>query len=280
VPQFIPRREGDAMTVVGKCVQLFLANQYRELVRTRAPLPSFADAEFRCFSQTGEDGILLYVFALIGTTTRTCAELCAGNGIECNTANLIVNHGWRGLLFDGNVNNVEFGRRFYAACPETWLRPPTFVQAWITAENINDLIRSNGFEGEIDLLSLDLDGVDYWIWKAIDCIRTRVVILEGRPEWGPELSLTIPYHPDFVTESLDWPWYGGASLPAFVKLGRAKGYRLVGANRYAFNAVFVRDGVGEDLLPAVPVHHITGADPRQIWPEHLWHDPRWVWVEV
>jgi hypothetical protein len=273
-------RKIEALTAVGKGAQMLLAQQYRELARAGAPRPAFRDVEFRCFSQTGEDGILLYLFALLGTTNRKCVEVCAGDGIECNTANLIVNHGWDGLLFDGNPKNVRRGRRFYAKCPETFVRPPTFVEAWITAENINALLRENGAEGDIDLLSLDLDGVDYWIWEAIDCVRPRVVVVECRPEWGPEKTVTVPYRPDFATGSVKWPWYGGASLPAFVKLGREKGYRLVGAIRHGFNAFFVRDGVGEELLPEVPPGTVTSADPKRLWPEHLWSDPGWAWVEV
>lgn len=124
------------------------------------------------------------------------------------------------------------------------------MHAWVEAENINALITANGFRGEIDLLSIDLDGVDYWIWKAIDCIQPRVVVVEYQHRWGPDRAVTVPYRRDFNRFNVH-PSYYGASLAAFVKLGREKGYRLVGSNRYGFNAFFIRRNLGEDVLPEV-----------------------------
>jgi hypothetical protein len=265
------------LTSAEKGVQILLLLKYKELLYNNNPLPAFRDVEFRCFSQNGEDGILLYIFSLIGTTSRKSIELCAGDGIECNTANLIINHGWEGLLVDGNASYVCAGKDFYGKCKETFLCPPTFVHSWVTAENVNALIIDNGFEGEIDLLSLDMDGVDYWIWKAIDCVQPKVVALECRPEWGPNRSVTVPYKPDFYVDlkGKTWAAYGGASLPAFVKLAKEKGYRLVGSTRLLFNVFFVRDGLGEGILPEIPAAMVTGDK------ENLeWVDPKSVWIEV
>lgn len=248
------RKNIDEIGAVNTAIQTLLAMKYRELQRDKRALPSFDDVQFRAFSQTGEDGLLLYVFSLIGTTNKQCVEICAGNGIECNTANLIINHGWRGLLFDGNEKNVKLGKAFYAKSKDTFAWPPKFVQAWITAESVNDLIRQNGFSGPVDLFSLDIDGNDYWVWKAVDCIEPRVVILEYQNAWGADRSVTQRYQADFVWRPARTGLPEcGASLPAFVKLGREKGYRLVGCNRLCFNAIFVRDGIGEDVLPEVPV---------------------------
>jgi hypothetical protein len=164
------RRKTDHLAAADKGTQILLALQYRQLLQGENTLPGFGDVEFRCYSQNGEDGILHYIFSLIGTTNKKSVEVCAGDGIECNSANLIINHGWVGLLFDGSENNVTIARQFYSKCQETYFYPPTLVHAWITAENINELISSHGFCGEIDLLSLDMDGVDYWIWKAIEVL--------------------------------------------------------------------------------------------------------------
>lgn len=248
------RKKTDRLAGPDKGVQIFLSLKYQDLLRQHLPLPGFGDVEFRCFSQNGEDGILHYIFSLIGATNKIAVEMCAGNGTECNSANLLINHGWVGLLLDGNEDNINAGKEFYAKCQETFFTPPTLVHAWITAENVNQLIRSNGFEGEIDLLTLDLDGVDYWIWKAIDCIRPRVVVVEYHSGWGPEKSVTVPYRPDFQLDSSDpvVANYFGASLAAFVKLGWEKGYRLVGCQRYGLNAFFLRSDVGKDVFPEVP----------------------------
>ncbi len=250
----LERSAGGTVGTADKVSQLILANQYRELARGKTPLPPFEDTEFRAFSQNGEDGILLFVFSLLGMGGRRCVEICAGDGIECNTANLIVNHGWTGLLFDGDDRLVERGRAYYSRLPDTSPLPPRFVPAWITRENINELIKANGFEGPVDLLSLDLDGVDYWIWEALEVIRPRVVIAEVQCIWGADRAVTVPYSDSFKTPPIDrFLIYSGASLPAFVKLGRKKGYRLVGVQRLGFNAVFVADGIGEELLPEVTV---------------------------
>lgn len=233
-----------------KVSQLLLSIKYRELLYNKMPLPEIADVGFRVFSQNDEDGILLYIFSLIGTVNKKVVEVCAADGIQCNSANLIINHGWTGLLFEGDEEAVKKGRAFYANCKDTHIFPPQFVHAWIDAECINTLISSHGFKNEIDLLIVDMDGVDYWIWKAIDCIKPRVVIVEYQDIWGAERSVTVPYRRDFNRFDIHEDYFG-ASLPAFVKLGREKGYRLVGCNRYGFNAFFVRSGIGEDILPEV-----------------------------
>ncbi|MCS6815611.1 MAG: hypothetical protein NZ772_18820, partial [Cyanobacteria bacterium] len=235
-----------------QAVQVLLTQHYQALKQAGTRMPEFATTGFRVYSQNEEDGYLLYIFALIGMETRRAVEICAGDGIECNSANLIVNHKWTGLLVDGNPANIERGRRFYATCPDTLVYPPTLVQAWVTAEAVNDLITQHGFAGDIDLLSLDLDGVDYWIWRAITCVNPRVVVVEFNNLWGADQAVTIPYDPHFVAEfSPEGPDYCGASLPAFVKLGREKGYRLVGCNLYGFNAFFVRNDLGQDVLPEI-----------------------------
>ena len=237
-----------------RVTQVMLSVLYKDLLARRASLPGFEDIEFRAFSQNGEDGILLYIFALIGTTNKRCVEICGADGLECNTANLMINHGWRGLVFDGNKGLIEKGQRFYAHCPDIYLWPPKLVHAWLTTDNVNSLIEEHGFAGDIDLLSFDMDGVDYWVWQAIDCINPRVVVLEYNNLLGPDVSLTVPCTPNFRSSAEDGHVnYYGASLPAFVKLGKQKGYRLVGCERYGFNAFFVKAGVGEDALPEVPV---------------------------
>ncbi len=246
---FLDPHRLEEIPAVDKATQLLLALHYRQLLRERAPLPSFDEVQFRAFSQNGEDGILLFLFSLLGTTNKRSVELGVANGTSCNTANLILNHGWTALLVDAALPEVEEGRRFYSQHPDTAGHPPAFLHAWVTRENVNDVVQGAGFRGEIDLLSLDLDGNDYWIWEALDCISPRVVVLEYRTVWGAERAVTIPYRPDFVADAPD---YAGASLPAFVKLAAKKGYRLVGCERLCFNAFFLRDGVGEELFPEIP----------------------------
>ena len=248
-----------------RLLQILIAQRYREIVENGGHFPSFSDVEFSTYSQNGEDGILLFIFTVIGTNTRKVVETCASDGVECNAANLIINHGWSGLLLDGDKDMIEKGKKFYEQRTNAWrLRrlPPILVQAWITTENINDLILRNGMSGEIDLLSLDMDGVDYWIWKEITCINPRVVIVEYNNRWGSMQSVTVPYSKDFVGEgaSVEGEGYFGASLLAFTRLAKDKGYRLIGANSPNTNAFFMRYDVGKELFPEVSVDSCLSSD--------------------
>jgi hypothetical protein len=245
--------------------QLQLMWSYRRLLAEQTPLPRLEDVEFRAFSQSGEDGILLYLFALLGATTKRAIELAAGDGVECNTANLIVNHGWQALLVDSELALVERGRAFYRAHRSTWIWPPRFVHARLSVENVDALIVEQGFAGDVDLLSLDLDGMDYWIWQALRSARPRVVVVEYQTAWGPDERKVTAYDANFsLKRTAAGLCYGaGASLAALVALGRQKGYRLIGSQRYGFNAFFMRDDVGEGLFHEVSVASCFGHPHAQ-----------------
>ena len=246
-------QQAQGPNVETKAALIELRLRYHALVHSAAPLPALEDVEFRAFSQNGEDGILWFLFSVLGATNRMCVELCAGDGLECNSANLIVHDGFQGLLVDGQDELLQRGRAYYARCPETRRVPPQLKHAWVTRDGIDDLVRGAGFEGEIDLLSLDMDGVDWWIWQALTVVSPRVVVLEYNNRWSEEHSVTVPYRDDFNTVDpgpRGAGWFG-ASLPAFVKLGHDKGYRLVGANRVGTNAFFLRNDVGAALFPEV-----------------------------
>jgi len=257
--------------------QKTLMQEYRLLAACgKECLPPLCDVGFRNYSQFEEDGILLYLFSLIPPTNRKCVEICAGNGRECMTANLIINHGWWGYLFDGMDSNVQSATRFFANNKDTFLHPPIFTKAWITAENVNEHLTAAGVTGPIDLLSLDLDGMDYWVWKAITAIDPRVVVCETHNLVPIGRAVTVPYDPKFVCSSEN---YRGASLEAMCRLGNDKGYRLVGTHRFGFNAFFIKDGVGNDFFPEVAASSCL-SDPfsekrRHDWAEVAsmpWHD--------
>jgi len=213
-----------------------------------------SDTGFRVYSQFEEDGILLYVFAAIGVEHKTFIDIGSGDGINSNCANFAVNFGWRGLFVDGNPVNIKRGKAYYTRNPDTALYPPTFVQAFIQAENINQLIHDNGFAGGVDLMSIDIDGNDYWIWDALTIVEPRVVIIETHTEFGMN-SIVVPYDKDYRYPGRH-PDYHGASPVAMEKLARRKGYRLVGANHYGFNTIYIKNGIGEDILPPVSVESI------------------------
>lgn len=261
--------------------QLVLKNSYQSGCLQRQF--SLADAGFKIFSQHEEDGIIWYIFSLIGHTNKKCLEMCCGTGFESNTANLIVNHFWTGLLFDGDKTNVQVARRFFGSHKNTRIFPPKVIQAWITAENINQLIEKNGFKGEIDLFSLDVDGVDYYLMKNLEIISPRVIVLEFNHLLGFEKSLSIPYDSSFVAEfSADGSDYAGASLPAFVKLLRQKNYRFIGTNRFATNAFFIRNDIVCSALEEIVDLSLCFKHDRAVYGmqeryKRIAHKP---WVEV
>ena len=250
-PLNIELRSIQSQVLGSKVSQTQLFFHYQLMRSLKIPLPKFEDTGFRVYSQNDEDGLLLYLFSLIGTTNKVCVDVGSGSPYGANTTNLICNWGWTGLLIEGSENAVKQSKQFFESHKDTWIYPPKVINAWVTAENINDLIQESGFSEEIDLFCLDLDGVDYWIWKSLHVIQPRVVVVEYMNIWGADQSVTVPYKRDFNRFDTH-PDYFGASLAAFVKLGREKGYRLVGCNRYGFNAFFVRSGIGEDVFPEIP----------------------------
>jgi hypothetical protein len=209
---------------------------------------------FDLYSSSGEDGILLYVFSLIGFGDRRCIDIGAGAIAGSNVANLIVHHGFHALLVDANGEALENARAYYR---ERMPLAPEVIATRIDADNANRLIGERGFEGPLDLLCIDIDGIDYWIWKAIDAAEPRVVVIEYQDILGPERAWTVPYRPDFDVSAFevnrDRYTYCGASLRSLTRLGADKGYRLVGCNRGGWNAFFVKRGVGEEELPEVSV---------------------------
>ncbi|MDR3792566.1 MAG: hypothetical protein P4L03_04205 [Terracidiphilus sp.] len=219
---------------------------------------NIAEAGFRCYSQFEEDGILLYVLSVIGMKTRKVVEICCGDGDECMAANLILNHGYSGYLFDGDVESIRRARSFYLRKKDCMLSQPSIQHAWITRSNVNQLLLDVGASGEVDLLSLDIDGNDYYIWEAISAINPRLCVFETHNVIPANLSLTIPYTDDFYC----WKKQGAerdfrsVSLLAMKKLSQAKGYRLIGAHRHGFNVFFLRNDIAQAEFPEVSVEQV------------------------
>jgi hypothetical protein len=224
--------------------------------------PRYADPKrllrygFKVYSQCDEDGIIQEIFKRIETTNRIFVEFGVETGVECNTVKLLL-EGWRGLWLDGDEK--KFGEITTRLKPLVDSGHLALRQSFITAENINALISHGGLRGPIDLLSIDIDNNDYWVWKAIDVIEPRVVVIEYNATLRPPLSLVVPYNPQQIWSGSN---YFGASLEALVKLGRTKGYRLVGCNFAGSNAFFVREDLAKDLFLDPPTAEEHYEPPR------------------
>lgn len=222
--------------------------------KSKGELPPLDQTGYRVFSQYEEDGKLLFIFAVLGMRNKTFIEIGSDDGINSNCANLALNFGYYGLFLDGNEKSIRRGRKFYSKYPHPWMYKPTFKCANVTAENINELVREAGLSGEVDLLSIDIDGNDFWVWNALDVVQPNVVIIETHVELGMK-DIVVPYDPDYSFPGKH-PVYHGASPIAMVNLAKKKGYRLVGANELGFNFIFVKNGMGEEHLPEVSVESV------------------------
>ena len=190
----------------------------------------FAASEFRVSSQWGEDGILQHLLRHVPISRKVFVEFGVENYTESNTRFLMTNNQWSGLVIDGSVNNIEFIKRDNIY----WRHDLKAVQGFITKENINDLLRSNGITGEIGLLSVDIDGNDYWVWDAIDVITPSFVVVEYNSRFGPDRAVTIPYQSDFRRAYAPGRGiYYGASLAALTNVGRKRATHLWDAIRQA-----------------------------------------------
>ena len=253
----------DRFNAQTQIAQRALFNQYQKWNAEGKATP-LNETGFRVFSQYEEDGKLLYILSVIGMQNKTFVEIGSDDGVNSNCANLAFNFGYRGLFLDGNEKAIKRGRKFYAKYPHPWMYAPTFKTAQVKVDNINQLVKEAGLEGDVDLLSIDIDGNDYWIWKALTQVRPNVVIIETHVELGME-NRVVPYDPNYVFPGKH-PVYHGASVPAMVKMAKEKGYRLVGANELGFNLIFVREGLGDELLPEVsPASVLKHPSVKESW---------------
>lgn len=195
------------------------------------------DYEFRVFSQWGEDGIIQHLVRNIDVSNKVFVEFGVQDYREANTRFLLVNNNWSGLVLDSDAENIARIK----ADPIYWAHDIRAVEAFVTRDNINQLLEEQGVTGEIGLLSIDIDGNDFWIWQAIDVIEPTIVVIEYNYRFGKEATVTIPYRADFDRmKTPHAPRYFGASLGALCWLAERKGYSFVGCGSNGVNAFFVR----------------------------------------
>jgi len=201
------------------------------------------------YSQCWEDGIINRIFESIGTTNTFFVDIGAGDGkYNSNTANLRIHAGWHGLLLDKKPGG------------------PIVQKEFITAENVNDVLKKHNVPDEFDLLSIDVDGNDYWVWKALN-YHPRVVVIEFNPNHLD--SRTIKYDPNFEWDKTN---YYGASLLALKYLGGEKGYSLIYQADF-LNAFFIRKDIVDVDIPFNTILSTT-------FKAHLPDDKKRRWVLV
>ncbi len=197
---------------------------------------------FKAYSESDEDGIIAEIFQRIGCTNRVFFEFGVGDGLANNTLNLLLG-GWSGFWIDGSAEFAGLIRRDFQDYMEKGQL--SLLNEFITRESINEQIGRLRMPAQIDLLSIDIDGNDYWIWESIQAVEPRVVVIEYNATLHPPLSLAPEYKKDRIWNGTN---YMGASLSALEALGREKGYSLVGCNYTGVNAFFVKEELVGDLF--------------------------------
>lgn len=210
-------------------------------------LPNLSDYEFKVFSQWGEDGIIQRLTNLVEIKNKTFIEFGVEDFTESNCRFLLMKDDWKGFVIDGSDSNINKIKSSYYY----WRHDLNAFKSFVTRENINDILARSEFDSDLGLLSIDIDGVDYFVLEAIDYYKPRILVLEYNPFFGPHRKITVPYRPDFVRTKAHYSnIYFGASLSAMTSLAQKKGYALVCTGTTGANAFFVRNDLLSDQLKA------------------------------
>ena len=200
--------------------------------------------EIQGFSQFGEDGLIRYLTDNLNISKKVFVELGVENYEEANTR-MLLEYNWTGLVVEGNKEYCEH----ILEQEYVYKNSLKCENSFITKENINNVIKKNNIFGQIGLLSIDLDGNDYWIWDEINIIDPDIVIIEYNSRFGDN-SVTIPYEPLFERGKKLHKVYYGASLKALIKLGKIRGYSIICTNSNGNNAFFVKNSLLNEKVKA------------------------------
>jgi hypothetical protein len=229
------------------------------LLQERQATKDLMDYEFKVFSQWGEDGIIQHLCKSVTIKNRTFIEF----GVECffesNCRFLLMKDNWSGFVIDGSSENIRKLRNSYFY----WKHDLQAIDAFITRENINELLAQSGFDEDLGILSIDLDGNDYHVLDAIKHFKPRILVCEYNGVFGGVRKITIPYDATFNrTRSHYSNLYFGASLAAITYLANKRGYSLVGTNSAGGNAFFVRNDLVTDKVAVI-------SSAEAYFPSHL-----------
>ena len=214
---------------------ILIGQQLATFNSTKNNIAHLDEVAFQVFSQRGEDGVLQYIISKIEIPNKIFVEFGVENYTESNTRLLLFNN-WQGMVIDGSAKNIRFIKQDFIY----WKYDITAYHSFITKENINSLISNYTSCEDVGVLSVDIDGNDYWVWEAITVIKPRVVICEYNSALGNLHAVTVPYTADFVKSTAHYSnLYYGASLAALCFLAENKGYDFIGTTSAGVNAFFV-----------------------------------------
>jgi len=259
------RRASSQLGALEQSVDLLLLNPGRLLATQNRANPStrLQDHEFKVFSQWGEDGILQRLVSVIPIRHRTFIEFGVEDFREANCRFLLEKDNWSGFVLDGSQEHIARLR----SRPIFWRHHVAAEAAFITRENISGLLAKSGFDHELGILSIDLDGNDYHILEALSEWRPCIIVIEYNAVFGCDRAITVPYDAAFTRWRAHFSGlFTGCSLAAAAHLAERMGYALVGTNSAGNNAFFVR----RDLVtPQVEVLTVAEA-----FTDSVFHDSR------
>ncbi len=199
---------------------------------------SLKDVEFSVFSQFGEDGILCWLTSRLPQIPKIFLEIGTQDYWESNTRFLLKLKNWKGFLIEGSktdINKIK-SQRIY------WQHKLKAIHAFVNKDNINQLIKDNLNEKDIGLLSIDIDGNDYWILEKLEEISPAIVVCEYNSIFGDLRKLTVPYDENFIRNTKHYSnLYFGCSIKALKNLMDYKGYFFIGTSCSGVNAFFVKN---------------------------------------
>lgn len=246
-------KDSEKLTVA-QCLAHAQANRLKSRIHT------LAGVEFSGFSQWGEDGILDWLIERLPGIPETFVEFGVEDYWESNTRLLLWLRNWRGLVIDGSSEHIEAIKRQDVS----WRFDLTALCAFIDRDNINHLIATGHLDTEIGVLSIDIDGNDYWVWENINIVKPVLVVCEYNAVFGDLRRVTIPYQADFQRTRAHYSnLYFGASLQALIHLGNKKGYTFVGTNSNGSNAFLVRNDRSQEILAAIEEVSSYGSRVRE-----------------
>lgn len=206
---------------------------------------NLSEYEWKVFSQWGEDGIIQYLIREVTIQHKTFIEFGVEDFLESNCRYLLMSSDWQGFVIDGSSENILRLQSSYFY----WRHDLQSVMAFVDKGNINELLKKSNFNRDLGILSVDIDGNDYHILKAINAFEPRIIISEFNPCFGRERYITVPYDSKFIrTEKHYSNLYFGASINAIEYLLNEKGYVLVGTGMAGGNAYFVRNDLMTERL--------------------------------
>ena len=208
-------------------------------------IKSFDQISYKVFSQNGEDGILQYLFKSLELNYIKFVEIGTEDYSESNTRYIFETMRCEGLIIDPLKNLENLVKKNVS---KFWRNNLVIINTFVTPDNINSLLDENKYNSNIDLFSLDIDGIDYWIIKKIKKNISKIFIAEYNPFFGPELEITVPNINNFHRTSYHYSnlcW--GVSLKSLIKIMIEKNYTFVGSNDLRNNAFFVSNDYVDKL---------------------------------